>query len=114
GSGSLSRSTQLKPINDVDIIAVYDGPEHPDWGSAGHSAEHALDHARDQVNRLLGKTNGSHGNEVRLARPRNHAVKCFLDDPDDESAFTVDVMPALRQADGTLLIPEKRSQTWVL
>ncbi|GAA1119124.1 MULTISPECIES: hypothetical protein [Streptomyces] len=113
GSGSLRRSTQLKPINDVDIIAVYDASQHPDWGSPGLSAEHALDHTRSQVNRLLGKTNGSHGNEVRLALPRNHAVKCFLDDPDDENAFTVDVMPALRQADDTLLIPEKLAQTWV-
>ncbi|MFF2601307.1 hypothetical protein [Streptomyces californicus] len=113
GSGSLQRSTQLKPINDVDIIVVYDAAQHPAWGTAGPSAEDALDHARGQVNRLLGMTNGSHGNEVRLARPRNHAVKCFLDDPDDENGFTVDVMPALRQADGTLLIPEKLAQDWV-
>ncbi|MFG2485013.1 hypothetical protein ACGFSI_19940 [Streptomyces virginiae] len=113
GSGSLRRSTQLRPINDVDIVAVYDAAQHPDWGSAGLSAEHALNHNRSQVNRLLGKTNGSYGNEVRLALPRNHAVKCFLDDPDDENAFTVDVMPALRQADDTLLIPEKLTQTWV-
>lgn len=113
GSGSLSRSTQLKPIHDVDIIVVYDAAQHPGWGSPGLSAEHALDHTRGQVNRLLGMANGSHGNEVRLALPRNHAVKCFLDDPDDETGFTVDVMPALRQGDGTLLIPEKLTQTWV-
>ncbi|MFE5710125.1 hypothetical protein ACFQ7J_04745 [Streptomyces sp. NPDC056501] len=113
GSGSLSRSTQLRPIHDVDIIVVHDASHHPGWGSAGLSAEHALDHTRGQINRLLGKTNGTHGNEVRLALPRNHAVKCFLDDPKDESGFTVDVMPALRQTDGTLLIPEKLTQTWV-
>ncbi|MFG3151509.1 hypothetical protein ACGF7W_05620 [Streptomyces sp. NPDC048219] len=113
GSGSLSRSTQLKPIHDVDVVIVYDGSQHSSWGSPGLSAEQALDHARGQVNRLLGKTNGSHGKEVRLALPKNHAVKCFLDDPDDESGFTVDVMPALRQADKTLLIPEKLTQAWV-
>jgi hypothetical protein len=50
---------------------------------------------------------------VRLASPRDHAVKCFLDDPDDPEAFTVDAMPALRQSDSTLLIPEVRSKRWV-
>ncbi|MEU9014746.1 hypothetical protein AB0D12_34390 [Streptomyces sp. NPDC048479] len=113
GSGSLSRSTQLKPIHDVDVVVVYDAVQHPGWGTPGLSAEQALDHTRGQVNRLLGKTNGTHGREVWRALPRNHAVKCFLDDSDDDSGFTVDVMPARRQADGTLLIPEKLTQIWV-
>ena len=30
-------------------------------------------------------------------------------DPDDPDAFTTDVIPALRQPDGTLLIPEALS-----
>ena len=51
--------------------------------------------------------------EVRLARPGNHAVKCFLDDPNDPDAFTVDAMPALRQADGALLVPEKSPKDWI-
>lgn len=113
GSGSLSRSTQLKPIHDVDVVAVYAWDEHPGWGSSGDSAGDALDHARAQVNRLLGAGNGTEAKEVRLASPRNHAVKCFLDDPEDPDAFTVDLMPALRQSDGSLLIPEKRSRIWV-
>ncbi|MYT10792.1 MULTISPECIES: hypothetical protein [Streptomyces] len=113
GSGSLSRSTQLKPIHDVDIIAIYDPDEHPEWGNDGPSAEDALKHIRGQVNRLLSQSSGTHGNVVRHTLLRNHAVKCFLDDPDDPEAFTVDVMAALRQADGSLLIPEKLTTRWV-
>ncbi|MEU3571254.1 hypothetical protein AB0E96_22950 [Kitasatospora sp. NPDC036755] len=113
GSGSLSRSTQLKPIHDVDVIAVYDASLYPHWGTPGDSAADALDHARRQINRLLGATHGTFAQEVRLADPRNHAIKCFLDDPDDPDAFTVDLMPALRQADGSLLIPEKLNNVWV-
>ncbi len=51
---------------------------------------------------------------MRLIKPRNHSVKCFLDDPEDDAPFTVDAMPALRQDDGTLLIPEARNRKWVL
>jgi len=40
-------------------------------------------------------------------------VKCFLDAPNAEGAFTVDAMPALRQSRGGLLVPEKRSEIWV-
>lgn len=112
-SGSLSRSTQLKPIHDVDIVVVYDPAEHPDWGFSGSSSEEALEHIRTQVNRLLSRANGTHDKVVRHTLLRNHAVKCFLDDIDDPEAFTVDVMAALRQRDGTLLIPEKLSTRWV-
>ena len=55
---------------------------------------------------------GTLAKEVRLAKWRNHAVKCFLDDPEDSDAFTVDAMPALR-SEGKLLIPEAKSKTWV-
>ncbi|MFF8674222.1 hypothetical protein [Streptomyces sp. NPDC015242] len=113
GSGSLSRSTQLKPIHDVDVVIVYDPDEHPEWGNDGPSAQDALEHVRTQVNRLLSQTNGTHANEVRHTLVRNHAVKCFLDDPEDPEAFTVDVMAALRQEDGSLLIPEKLNTRWV-
>jgi len=113
GSGSLARSTQLKPVHDVDLVIVYDHDKHPDWGQPGDSAESALDYVRGRVNTLLGATNGSVDTLVRLARWRNHAVKCFIDDPDDPDAFTVDAMPALRQPDNTLLIPEALSERWV-
>lgn len=111
-SGSLARGTQKDPIHDVDTILVFDGDDHPDWGKPGRSASEALDYTRERVNKLLGATNGSHSQVVRLARWRNHAVKCFLDDPDDPDAFTVDAMPALRR-DGMLLIPEATSRQWV-
>lgn len=112
-SGSLARGTHKDPIHDVDVVIVYDGAQHPEWGEPGPSAEDALDYTRKRVNHLLGATNGTFGNAVRLARWRNHAVKCFLDDPDDPNAFTVDAMPALRR-NGMLLIPEAASRDWVL
>jgi hypothetical protein len=112
-SGSLARGTMLEPIHDVDYVLVYDTATHPDWGEPGPSSAGALSHLGERINGLLGATNGTVANEVRLAAPRNHCVKCFFDDPEAELPFTVDVMPALRQPDGTLLIPEKRSEQWV-
>ena len=111
-SGSLARGTQKDPIHDVDLIVVYEAESHEDWGLAGESSAIALDYVRARVNALLGATNGSHDQIVRLARWRNHAVKCFLDDPDDPNGFTVDVMPALRYGDH-LRIPEVMSSAWV-
>lgn len=111
-SGSLARGTHKDPIHDVDVIVVFDQDEHPEWGASGSSATDALDYTRERVNVLLGATNGTYGQAVRLAKWRNHAVKCFLDDPDDPDAFTVDAMPALRRDDG-LLIPEAISKDWV-
>lgn len=111
-SGSLARSTQRDPINDVDLVVVFDADEHPDWGEDGPSAGDALDHLRSRIRALLGDEEGSFDQIVRLASPRNHAVKCFLDDPDDPDAFTVDVTPALRR-DGHLLVPEKKNKTWI-
>lgn len=111
-SGSLERSTQLKPIHDVDIIAVYDADDHPTWGQAGDSSGDALEIVRATVNDLLGASNGSKAKLVRLARPRNRAVKCFIDDPKQDNAFTVDVMPALRTSTGTLLLPSSVDREW--
>ena len=103
-SGSLARKTQRAPINDVDVVIGYRANAHPDWGQPGNSAAEALDYVRGRINDLMGATNGVESNLVRLATPRNHAVKCFIDDPDDPDAFTVDVVPALRQNDDSLLM----------
>lgn len=111
-SGSLARGTQKDPIRDVDVIIVFNGDDHPDWGEPGASAKDALDYTREHVHGLLGATKGTHAQEVRLARWRNHAVKCFLDDPQDPDAFTVDAMPTLRR-DGKLLIPQATSKEWI-
>lgn len=113
-SGSLARGSHINPIKDVDTYIEFDEAAHPDWGQPGDSAAAALDYTRDKVNELLGATNGSYNQCVRLARWRNHAVKCFLDDPDDPDAFTVDVMPVLPQGDGTILIPEAANSRWLL
>jgi hypothetical protein len=112
-TGSIARGSQIEPIRDVDLVVVYERADHPDWGIPGESAETALEHARDQVVRLLG-TNGTYrADYVRLARPGNHALKCFLDDPEEEDAFTVDVVPALREQDGILLITESDNARWI-
>lgn len=112
-SGSLARGTILEPIHDVDIVMLFEADAHPEWGQPGDSARDALGDVAARVNMLLGATNGTIAREVRLASARNHAVKCFLDDPDAELPFTVDAMPALAQGDGTLLIPESRSSRWI-
>jgi hypothetical protein len=114
GSGSLRRSTQLKPVHDVDLIVVFDGEQHPEWGLPGKSSEDALEHVRDRVNALLGETNGTVDQLVRQSRTydRDRAVKCFIDPPEQDDAFTVDVMPALRQQDNTLLLPSTRQSEW--
>jgi hypothetical protein len=112
-SGSLARSTQREPINDVDLVIVFNAADHPDWGQPGESAGAALDHLQVKVKELLGTNGGSSAEEVWLARPRNHSVKCWLDDPEREDAFTVDAMSALRLPEGELLVPEKKSADWI-
>jgi Second Messenger Oligonucleotide or Dinucleotide Synthetase domain len=113
-SGSLARGSQIDPIKDVDMYIEFDAEAHPDWGQPGRSAADALDYTREKVNELLGVNNGTFDKRVRLARWRNHAVKCFLDDPDDPDAFTVDAMPVLLQEDDSLLIPEALNSRWIL
>lgn len=112
-SGSLARRTMIDPIHDVDFVVLYEASEHPDWGGPGSSAEDALSYVGGRVNRLLGSTNGTVAKLVRLARVRNHVVKCFVDDPDDDDPFHVDLLPAIRQDNGRLLIPEKLSMNWI-
>jgi hypothetical protein len=111
-SGSLARGTHKDPIHDVDLVAVFDNAAHPDWGSNGSTAAEALEHTRGLIQDLLG-SDGEYGEEVRLTRIQNHAVKCFLDDPETEGAFTVDVTPALVRTEGGILIPEQRAARWI-
>jgi hypothetical protein len=112
GSGSLRRSTQLQPVHDVDLVVEFDAAQHPDWVLPGDSSEDALEHVRARVRALLGDAEGTVDQLVRLAKPRNRAVKCFIDPPEDPESFTVDVMPVFRQHDGTLLMPSKRDGRW--
>ena len=110
-SGSLARGSQIEPIHDVDLVIEYDPKAHPDWGEDGEAAEDALKHVAAEVMRLLGKDGTG---EVRLTRIQDHAVKCFLDDPDEENAFTVDVVPGLLRDEGRgFWIPEKPNKKWV-
>jgi hypothetical protein len=111
-TGSTSRGTHTDPIHDVDLVALYDADEHPEWGQPGESAEAALEHARGQVKDVLGADSGS-DEVVRLTRLNNHSVKCFLDDPDDPDAFTVDVTVGLRRAEGGFWIAERNSASWI-
>lgn len=111
-SGSLARGTQKDPIHDVDVVVVFDEEAHPGWGDPGDSALDALERTRELVKDLLG-SDGTEGVEVRLTRLRNHAVQCFLDDPDADKPFTVDVTPALTRSEGGIWIPEHRSEKWI-
>lgn len=115
GSGSLRRSTQLQPVHDVDLVVEFDPAQHPYWGSDGDSADEAIERCRNLVTELLGVGSGTHARIVRQVNTadRNRAAKCFIDDPDDPDAFTVDVMPALRRADG-IMIPFKSESRWTL
>lgn len=115
GSGSLARSTQLQPVHDVDLVVEFDADEHPEWGSDGDSAEEAIERCRDLVHELLSVKSGTYAQLVRQVNTaeRNRAAKCFIDPPDSDDAFTVDVMPALRRADG-ILIPFKSERRWTL
>lgn len=109
-SGSLARGTHKDPINDVDIVVVYDAAAHPAWNQPGDSPDDALEHARRAVVRRLGSSGTG---DVRLTKTRNHSVKCFLDDPDDPSPFTVDVTPALLRPEGGIFIPESKTHSWI-
>lgn len=111
-SGSLARGTQRDPIHDVDLIMVFDPVQQPAWDGGAGTAEAALEYVRDRVKNLLGVSGGSYDRKVRHTLLRNHVVKCFLDDPDDPDAFAVEVMPALRVADG-LRVPERNDDCWV-
>lgn len=111
--GSIARATQIEPIEDVDLVVVYDEAEHPHWGNEGSSAEDALEETQRRVVDFFGSDGTEDAGFVRLARADNHAVKCFLDDPDDPDAFTVDVVPALRTDTGILKITEKDSRKWI-
>lgn len=113
-SGSLARGSQIDPIHDVDLVAVFNAGDWPVWGQAGDSAEEALREIQTRVRDLLG-TNGTYqAGEVRRVDVKNHSVKCFMDDPNqtDPPPFTVDVVPALNH-NGHLLIPERLSQKWI-
>jgi len=121
-SGSLARGSQIEPINDVDLLWVYKHEEHPDWGQSESSAEDALNHAKDRIKELLGSEEalvelfGEEGRQMRWVREvhlKNHAMKCFLDDPKDENAFTVDVVPALPRDARGFWIPEMSSSGWI-
>jgi hypothetical protein len=111
-TGSTSRGTHIDPIHDVDLVALYDAEEHPEWGQPGDSAEAALEHARAQIKDVLGPDSGS-DEVVRLTRLNNHSVKCFLDDPNDPDAFTVDVSVGIRRDEGGFLIAERTSASWI-
>lgn len=127
--GSFARRTQLAPLNDVDILLIFDSESHPGWGSAqiDRSPFEALTHTASLVKALLGPSgsdlarlnpDGGTDLNVRLAHRKRHSVKCFLDRAGAEDAFTVDVVPAVEHPLGGVWIPERNLEdddggTWV-
>ena len=112
-SGSLARGTHLEPINDVDLVVLFKEEDQPEWDRSAGTAEKALKEIQKRVMELLGVTDGSVAKEVRDTRMQSHAVKCFLDDPDDDDGFTVDLVPALPHPDRGFWIPQKDSDEWI-
>jgi hypothetical protein len=112
-SGSLARRTHIDPIHDVDTIVIFYAADHPDWNKPGSSALDALEYTRDHAIELLGRPGAQFGYELAKAEVRNHSVRCTFKAKLGEKNFTVDVTPALRQADGTLRIPEKDNSKWI-
>ena len=112
-SGSLARRTHIDPIHDVDTVVIFDATHHPDWNAAGASALAALIYTRDHAIDLIGRPGAKFGYELAKAEVRNHSVRCTFRTKLRDADFTVDVTPALRQADGTLRIPEKNSSDWI-
>jgi hypothetical protein len=114
-SGSLRRLTHLRPIHDVDVVVVYERDAYPTWGAPGPSSEQAMSHVKSRVDALLG-SQGSRTQLVRMSRlsGRGRSVKCFIDttDTNKADAFTVDVMPVLRQDDQTLILPSQIEKVW--
>lgn len=111
-SGSLKRGTHKDPLHDVDLIVVYNPTDHPQWRQHGASAEEALRRTQQLAGELLGPSAGQR-EVVRQTRLQNHAVKCFLDDPDDPDAFTVDLTPGLVRVEGGFWIPQREDACWV-
>lgn len=111
-SGSLKRGTRKDPLHDVDLIVIFSAGMHPQWGQPGPSAEDALRRTQHLAGELLGPSAGQ-TEVVRHTRIQNHAVKCFLDDPNDPDAFTVDLTPALVRAEGGFWIPQRDDARWV-
>lgn len=120
--GSLARGSQIEPINDIDLLVEFIPGAHPSWGQPGESANEALETTRKLINDLLGseeKLRDLFGSDaagmrwVRHTRLQNHAVKCFLDDPEEDDAFTVDVVPALPREGRGFWIPERKSSKWI-
>src|SRR5512135_2126482 len=48
-TGSLARGTQIGPVHDVDLIVVFDGDKHPDYGSGSESAHAAMAHLQSAI-----------------------------------------------------------------
>jgi len=112
-SGSLARRTHIDPIHDVDTVVIFDPADHPGWNAPGGSALAALTYTRDHATDLLGRSGAKFGYELARAGVRNHSVRCTFRTKLGDADFTVDVTPALRQADGTVRIPEKHSSDWI-
>ncbi len=101
-SGSYGRKTQSIRLNDIDVIIVLADPE----GAFAGSARNTLHAIKDAVTAC---------DLVRRAHVRQRAVKAFLHDYE----FTVDIVPALKPADGKGLLlacnrPEECVDLWTL
>jgi hypothetical protein len=114
-SGSLARDTQIGLINDVDLIVVFDGSAHPDYGSGSASAQAAMTCLEGKLRELMHPVSGAEA-LLKGTKQRTHVVRCHGVSTDRYAEFfptapPVDVMPAVREKPhllqkSALLVPE--------
>ena len=119
-TGSLARGTQIGPVRDADLVAVFDKSDHPGNGIKGRSEE-AVKSAADAIeyldNGLLEQLRAwSVIGLLKETEQRTHVVTCAGDWAGPFKDFIpvappVDVLPAVREG-SHLLIPE-RGTGWI-
>ena len=111
-TGSLARGTQIGPVHDVDLIVVFDGDAHPDYGSGSESAHAAMTHLQGEIMQQMHPWRGNEPSLLKETEIRSHVVTCLgvSTGPFEglvPSAPPVDVMPAARHG-SHLRVPELR------
>ncbi len=116
-SGSLARGTHVGDIHDVDLIAVFDSSDHPDWGHDEVSVQAALEHLQTGLLEQMHPLRGAEGSLLQETELGNHVVRC---DGVSLGPFQgmfpasppVDVMPAIREG-SHLRVPERVTNRWI-
>jgi hypothetical protein len=115
-SGSLARSTQIGPVNDVDLIVVFSSSEDLDYGRGSESAQAAMDHLESSLREARHLWQGAERPLLKETEQKSHVVQCsgVSTGPFENiipSVPPVDVMLAVRNG-GHLRVPED-GNNWI-